>query len=270
MKVKYAALNGRILPVEEANVSVKDIALGRGYGIFDFFQIKDGIPIHMKEHLDRFERSAAFMRLQLDWNRQEIEAIIQQLMEHNGMSSAGVKLIGTGGVPEDGVSIDRGNLAIILYPFKAPSEGIYDKGVKLLSYEFQRLLPHIKSINYLYAVYLSEELKKADALEPLYYTTESVRETSRANIMAVKNGTLITPHEKILEGITRRTIIENLKFPVELRNITLKELKEADEVFLCGTTKVALGVTHIDGEAIGDGTVGPITKKVREELLKLS
>ncbi len=270
MKIKFAAINGQILPSSDARISVKDIALGRGYGIFDFFQIKDGIPIHMEEHLDRFERSSSFMRLRLQWEREKVVNVIMELMEKNELESAGVKLIGTGGVPDDGVSIDKGNLAIIMYPYKTPSVETYEKGVKLLSYEHQRLLPHIKSINYLYAVYLSDELKKADALEPLYYTSESVRETSRANIMAVKNGVIITPHEKILEGITRRTIIDKVDFPVELRNISLHELKSSDEVFLCGTTKVALGVTHIDGDAINDGKVGPVTKEIREKLLQLN
>ncbi|NNF33469.1 MAG: branched-chain amino acid aminotransferase [Saprospiraceae bacterium] len=268
--MEYSAINGIIVKEEEAKISVKDIALGRGYGIFDFFQIKDGQPIHMEEHLDRFERSSHIMRLDLDWDRERVVNIINDLLLKNQVESAGVKLIGTGGVSPDGASIANGNLAIILYPFKSPSTELHKTGVKLLSYEFQRLLPHVKSINYLYAVYLSEELKKAEALEPLYYTLESVRETSRANIMAVKDGVIITPHEKILEGITRKTIIEQLDFPMELRNITLQELKKSDEVFLCGTTKVALGVTHIDGEKIGDGKVGEITQEIREKLISLS
>lgn len=268
--MKYSALNGVIVKEEEAKISVKDIALGRGYGIFDFFQIREGKPIHMEEHLDRFERSSHIMRLHLNWDREQVVHIIYDLMKKNKVQSAGVKLIGTGGVSPDGASIANGNLATILYPFKSPSTELHKTGVKLLSYEYQRLLPHVKSINYLYAVYLSEELKKAGALEPLYYTPESVRETSRANIMAVKDGVIITPHEKILEGITRKTIIDKLDFPVELRNISLQELKESDEVFLCGTTKVALGVTQIDGEKIGNGKVGSITQEVRKKLISLS
>lgn len=268
--MEYSAINGIIVKEEEAKISVRDIALGRGYGIFDFFQIQDGKPIHMEAHLDRFERSSEIMRLDLKWDREQVVNTIQDLLQKNQVKSAGVKLIGTGGVSADGASIANGNLAIMLYPFKSPSTELHKTGVKLLSYEYQRLLPHVKSINYLYAVYLSEELTKAGALEPLYYTTKSVRETSRANIFAVKNGTLITPHEKILEGITRKTIIEKLDFPMELRNITLQELKEADEVFLCGTTKVALGVTHIDGDKIGDGTVGAITQEIRKKLISLA
>ena len=68
----------------------------------------------------------------------------------------------------------------------------------------------------------------------------------------------------------QKTIIEKLDFPMELRNITLQELKEADEVFLCGTTKVALGVTHIDGEKIGSGKVGSITQEIRKQLISLA
>ena len=142
-------------------------------------------------------------------------------------------------------------------------------GIKLLSYEYQRLLPHIKSINYLYAVYLEQELKKANALEPLYYTQESVRETSRANIMAVFNGKIITPSEKILGGITRNKIIHRLGVDVEERNISLDEMKSADEVFICGTTKRALGVVQIDDKVIGNGKPGNITMMIREKLFEM-
>jgi branched-subunit amino acid aminotransferase/4-amino-4-deoxychorismate lyase len=127
-------------------------------------------------------------------------------------------------------------------------------------------LPHIKSTNYLYNVYLSPQLKAAGAIEPLYYTSESVRETARANIFAVINGVLVTSGEKVLSGINREKTLQ-LGYPVELRNITLEEMKNADEVFLTGTTKRAIGVTRIDDAIIGDGKPGTITMDIRKKLL---
>jgi D-alanine transaminase/branched-chain amino acid aminotransferase len=267
--MKYSFLNGKMVDDAHAKISVHDIALGRGYGIFDYFQVKDRKPIHMKYHLDRLERSIGAMRLNIHVDREEINHAVDSLLDANGVDSAGIKLIATGGVSPDGASIGEGSLAILVYPyFRAPDE-VVEKGVKLLSYEHQRLLPHIKSINYLYAIYLSDQLKAAGAIEPLYYTQQSVRETARANVMAVVKGKIITCADQILEGITRKTIIEECGFPIELRDITLEEMLNADEVFLCGTTKVALGVTQIDDRKIGNGKVGDVTMAVRQKLIEL-
>jgi len=266
---KYSFLNGSIVEDRFANISIKDIAIGRGYGIFDYFQVKNHCPVHMVEHLERLERSVSAMRLMVDIDREEITEAVHKLMEVNDLPSAGIKIIATGGVSPTGSSIGQGSLAIMTFPYYVAPPEMIENGVKLLSFEHQRLLPHIKSINYLYAIYLSDQLEAAGAIEPLYYTSESVRETSRANVMAVIDGKLVTCRDKILEGITRKTILEKLDFPFELRNITLDELKSADEVFLCGTTKVALGVTHIDGQPVGDGKVGSTTMEVRNQLISL-
>ena len=269
MMSKYSFLNGCIVLDDNAKISVRDLTLARGYGVFDYFQVKDNHPIHMYDQLDRLERSINGLRLQVKVDKEEIAVAVGELMAANKMTSAGIKIIATGGVSESGASIDEGSLAIMTFPFYVAPQELVEQGVKLLSFEHQRLLPHIKSINYLYAIYLSDQLSKSGAIEPLYYTKESVRETSRANVFAVIDGRLVTSNEKILEGITRKTIIEKLSYPTELRNISLEELKSADEVFLCGTTKVALGVTNIDGKSIGNGKVGPITNAIREQLLHL-
>lgn len=266
---KYHFLNGKIVNEEDAKVSVKDIALGRGYGIFDYFQVREGVPIHMKEHVERFQKSARLMRLNLSIDMEEIGVTVSRLLEMNNQENAGIKLIGTGGVSPNGFHIGEGSLAIVVLPYAGVDQKQVDQGVKLLSFEYQRLLPEIKSINYLYAVYLSQQLEEAGAIEPLYYTKESVRETARANIMAVIDGKIITPHEKLLEGITRRTIIDHAPYPIELRNLTMEELVHADEVFLCGTTKRALAVTKIDDHVIGNGKPGSLTMDIREMLIRM-
>ena len=227
------------------------------------------MPLYMDAHLERFKRSASLLRLNVDINDEKIISAVSTLMEKNNLESAGIKLIATGGESPDGFSVGKGSLAILALPYVHPSGKMVSSGIKLLSYEYQRILPHIKSINYLYAVYLSEELKKAGAMEPLYYTPESVRETARANIMAVINGRIVTPSEKILAGITRNKIVHQLDLDVEERNITIDELKNADEVFICGTTKRALGVVQIDDKVIGDGKPGKVTMMIRSRLLAM-
>ncbi len=266
---EFHYLNGDIVHIDNAHIPINDIALGRGYGTFDYFQVWKGVPMHMDHHITRFMNSIRLLRLKTDITSSELKDALYRLLEKNNTDSAGVKLIATGGASANGFSIGQASIAIILQNYVEANQEQVMQGVRVLSYEYQRLLPEIKSINYLYAVYLSDKLDAAHAIEPLYYTSSSVRETARANIMAVINGRIVTPDEKILRGITRQTIIDEINIPCECRNITLDEMKSADEVFLCGTTKRALGVVKIDETVIGDGTPGPITMDVRKQLLDI-
>lgn len=261
-------LNGEIIPAGQAKIAIGDIAIGRGYGVFDYFQMKDGVPLFRSEHIDRFLRSCSLLRINLSQTRDDFIAITEELFVKNNCDKAGIKFIATGGVSPDGFSPGEASVAVQILNYYEPPQEVVDTGVKLLSFEYQRLLPHIKSTNYLYNVYLADQLKEAGAIEPLYYTAESVRETARANIFAIIDGKLITSGEKVLSGINREKTL-GLGYPVELRNITLEEMKSADEVFLTGTTKRAIGVTQIDDAIIGDGKPGSITMEIREKLLAL-
>jgi branched-subunit amino acid aminotransferase/4-amino-4-deoxychorismate lyase len=265
---KYYFLNGEIVPASQAKIAIGDIAIGRGYGVFDYFQMKEGIPLFRSEHLDRFIQSCSFMKINISHTKEDLLAITDELFAKNRIDKAGVKLIATGGVSDDGFSPGKASVAVQILNYYEPAQEIVDAGIKLLSFEYQRLLPHIKSTNYLYNVYLSDQLKAAGAMEPLYYTEQSVRETARANIFAVINGKLITSGEKILSGINREKTL-GLGYLVELRDITLEEMKNADEVFLTGTTKRAIGVTQIDDAIIGDGKPGKFTMEIRNKLLEL-
>ena len=266
---EFHYLNGDIVHIDDAHIPINDIAIGRGYGTFDYFQVWNGVPMHMDMHITRFMNSIRLLRLNTEVSSSELKDALYKLLEKNNNNSAGVKLIATGGASANGFSVGEANIAIIMQNYVEANQDQVRDGVRILSYEYQRLLPEIKSINYLYAVYLSDQLEAAQAIEPLYYTTDSVRETARANVMAVINGKIITPHEKILKGITRQTILDEINIPCECRNITLEEMKSADEVFLCGTTKRALGVVKIDDHVIGGGKPGPITMEVRKQLLDI-
>lgn len=265
---KFYYLNGEIIPADQAKIAIGDIAIGRGYGVFDYFQMKDGVALFRSEHIDRFLRSCAWLKIKISQRKEDLMAITDELFEKNKCDKAGVKLIATGGVSPDGFSPGEASVAVQILNYYEPPVEMVEKGVKLLSFEYQRLLPHIKSTNYLYNVYLADQLKEAGAIEPLYYTAESVRETARANIFAVINGTLVTSGEKILSGINREKTLD-LGYPVQLRNITLEEMKNADEVFLTGTTKRAIGVTQIDDAIIGDGKPGAMTMEIRQKLLDM-
>jgi len=87
------------------------------------------------------------------------------------------------------------------------------------------------------------------------------------NIFVVKRGKISTPGRGVLEGITRRTVLEmgqTLEIPIETRNVSAEEVRQADEVFITSTAGGLMPVTKVDGRALGDGRPGPITHSLCE------
>ena len=88
-------------------------------------------------------------------------------------------------------------------------------------------------------------------------------ETARSNIFITKNGTVVTPLNAVLKGITRSIVLdlcEELNLPIVERSFSLEELYDADEVFVTSTTKGAAPIVTIDGKSIGNGKVGEVSK----------
>ena len=263
---KYQYLNNRFVHESEALLPVNDIGVTRGYGIFDFFQIHAGVPIYMSEHLQRFIYSCEKMRLNIQRDASNLEEIIFQSMKINRITNAAIKMVVTGGVSPNGFDIAMPNLAVLALPYAMISEDLVENGTNLISYEHVRALPEIKTTNYSMAIYLSPQVKANKAIEPLYYTQSSVSECSRSNIFGVKGSTIVTPEKNILLGISRKRVLqiaEENNYKLEVRDMTLAELKAMDEVFLTGTTKKVLPVVKIDQDIIANGKRGPATLELQ-------
>lgn len=108
----YVIFNGKLIPENEAKLSITDLALVRGYGIFDFFKTVHGIPVFLEDNLDRFYQSAELMDLPVNYSRDELKAQIKSLMEANMIPDSGIKILLTGGYSNDGYSIGEPNLII--------------------------------------------------------------------------------------------------------------------------------------------------------------
>ena len=265
-------LNDKFINNEEALLHVSDLSMQRGYAIFDFFRTVYGVPLFMEDHLDRFYASAMAMHLALDKSRQDIRNIVQELLQRSSLSEAGIRLMLTGGYAADSYHPATPNLLITCNPVKTATVNDFEKGLSVITYEHQRQLPHIKSINYLMAVWLQPLLKEKQADDLLYYNKESITELPRSNVFIVTaDNKLITPAHNILYGITRKNIIKLAGdiMPVEERNISADELLQASEVFLTATTRKILPLLKINGQPIGNAKPGPVTTKLFERFLEL-
>lgn len=272
--MQYHFINNRIVHQSEALVSAFDLSVMRGYGVFDFFKVLDGVPVFMYDHLQRFIYSAQKLNLSVPYKINELVGIVYQLIDKNEFDNGVFKIILTGGVSTNGFNLD-GDPTLLILPgelsFKVfrSFDGIKTLSIKTLDYI--RETPGIKSINYLVAMMNWHLLQDGGFDDFLYVKNNLISETSRANIFMVKDGALITPKENILEGITRKYIIEigSSYLKVEEKNISLDEIYVADEVFLTSTTKQAMPVIRIDNHIINAGTPGKYTKMIFEDFHSL-
>src|SRR5258708_35378029 len=101
----FAFINDSMVPADEASLLAGDLAIQRGYGIFDFFKTLGGVPVYLDEHLDRFFHSAVQMRLDVGLSRDELTHRIALLMDRNDIPDSGIRLTLTGGYSPDGYTL---------------------------------------------------------------------------------------------------------------------------------------------------------------------
>ena len=267
----WTFVNDKFQPREEATLPITDLALQRGYAAFDYLRTVNGIPLFIEEYIERLKNSAAALRLVIPTENEWWVSRISTLIEKNKIPrSSGIRITITGGNAPDFYTPVAPNIVIDEHPLTMPGEALFNNGLHLFTYDYQRDLPAVKSINYLMAVWLQEAMKAAGADDILYQKNNIISELPRANIFLISDANeILTPDKNILEGIKRKKIVENAASlgKVIKKPITTDALWQAKEIFICSTTKRILPVTTIDNRTIGDGQPGPITKALHEQFI---
>ena len=265
-------LNDHFVSDDVALLHVSDLSIQRGYGIFDFLRSVNGVPLFLQDHLDRFYASAKEMHLPVRKNRQELSNIISELIKRTEVFEGGIRITLTGGNSADSYHLAEPNLIITSNPVNTATKEDFAKGYSVITHAYQREIPHVKSINYLMAVWLQPLVKEMKADDILYFNKESITEFPRCNVFVVsQDGKLVTPANNILKGITRKQILQLAKdsMEVEERDILVDELPNAKEIFLTATTKKIIPVLKVDNIIVGDGKPGMITAALYEKFLEL-
>lgn len=265
----YCIINGELQSSQTASIGISDMALNRGYGVFDFFKVLQGTPLYIDAHLQRLFHSARQMHLQISEDALAWKTIIQQLMQANKVQDAGVKILVTAGYAANGYSIASPNIIITTQALPTKKEEDYSKGISVLTHEYQREMPDVKSINYTRGIWLLPRLEASGASDVLYYANGLVSESPRSNVFIVnRNGELLTPEYNMLKGVTRQQVlsIASHYVAVSCTNVAITDLRNATEVFITSTTKGILPVTRIDGQAVANGLPGRVTHLLMKAL----
>jgi len=277
-----AFVDGRFVPVAEARVPILDWGFLRSDATYDVAHVWRGSFFRLEDHLDRFERSMDHLRLSLPYDRSEIRDILVECVRLSGLRDAYAEVICTRGIPRPG-SRDPRDCENRFYAFVVPFIWIADPekqewGLHAVISSKRRIAPEsvdptVKNYHRLdLETGLLESYDRGGETVILVDAEDNAVEGPGFNVFAVKNGTLSTPDRGVLEGVTRKTVIEVAAddgVPLEARPVPADEIRHADEVFLSSTAGGVIPVTTVDGEVVGNGKPGPVTRRLREAYWEL-
>jgi D-alanine transaminase len=261
-------VNGRFMPLEQAMVPVEDRGYQFGDGVYEVIRTYGGIPFQLEAHMARLERSAQAIGLPVPYDLRQWRAFVTEGIRLGGYRDSKVYIQLTRGVaPRDHPFPVGGSPTTVMTvrEMRPLAPSLRSTGVEAITLEeFRWGRCDIKSINLLPNVLARQRAKEAGAFEAIFVRDGTVTEAAVSNVMAVKAGRVITAPEceQILAGVTRAVVLALARkegVPVEERFLSLEELRDADEVFLTGTTVEVLAVVRVNGAPIGTGKPGEIT-----------
>jgi branched-chain amino acid aminotransferase len=276
-------MNGEFVPNEDATVHVQTHALHYGTGVFEGIRLYDAVdgPAVFRhcDHYDRFEQSAALLGAELPYDRGELMAATRELIRRNDLESCYIRPTAYWGVGELGLNPTDSELEVAILTVPSSTHRGTDRAERGQTAHVpswrrfhSSMLPSEAKVNGGYVNLMIAE-RDANAVDRdlaiLLDQNGDVAEASGANLFLVRDGVLLTPSldASILDGITRRTLLtlaEDLGIETERRRVSVSELYTADELFVCGTASEVTPIRRVDDTQIGDGTAGPITRRLRD------
>ena len=270
-----AFVRGQYLPIAQASIPITDWGFLRSDATYDVVTVWEGAFFRLDAHLQRFRRSCQRWRLDPGLTDEQVAEVLAQCVRLSGLRASYVEMICTRGQPPWGSRDPR--LAINqFYAFAVPFVWIAnaqqrEQGLHVLISDVQRIPaasvdPSAK--NYHWNDLTMGLLGALDAGADTVLLVDgqgNVVEGPGFNVFCVSGGALVTPDQGMLEGISRRTVIEiaqSLGLEVQLRTLPADELRGAQEVLLSTSGGGVLPVTRVDQQAIGNGQPGPITRQL--------
>lgn len=276
-------MNGNMIPLKEAKISVLDRCFLYGDGVFEGIKVLEGGIVDLDKHIKRLFRSAKFVKIDIPISESGMRDAIIRVVKENNLKTAYIRPIVSRGEGPLGLErmkeLSRPNIVIIPQFRTVFSDQIkFEEGLKGNVVSTRRnppecLDPRIKSCNYLNNILAKIEQLEAGAQVGIMLDTQGfISEECSKNIFVVKDSNLYTPRAvKTLEGITRANVIEIAQtkgWKVFETDLSLYDLYNADEVFVTGSLTEAAPVVNISGRVIGNGKPGPITIKLIKLLRK--
>lgn len=268
--------NGCTSSLEEATVPAADHAHLYGDGLFEGIRIYGRKVFKLDEHLSRLYDGCKALKINMALDQDKLKAIVLETCRKSDISDGYVRLNVTRGT---GLGLDpravktEPNVMVMVSSLSLYAPEMYETGLQVVTTSWRvippdALDPRIKCIGrYAANIQAKHEANRAGAGEGLMLNSQGhIAECTGDNVFLVRNGVVSTPHPScgILQGITRDTIMTLLReegVQVEETLLTTYDVYRADEAFLTGTAAEVIPMVGLDGQPVGDGKPGPMTKK---------
>jgi D-alanine transaminase len=264
-------LNGRLLPIEQASVSVLDRGFIFGDGVYELVPVYSRVPFRLEEHLARLERSLGETRIRNPYSRAQWRAHIYRLIDAQPCDDQGVYFQVTRGVAKRDHAFPAGaepTVFMMANPLVNPPAAQVEQGSTAVSARDNRWLRcDIKSISLIGNVLLRQLSAEEGAAETILFRDGRLTEASASNVFIVRGGVVQSPAKSnlILPGITYDVVVELAQangMALEFREIAEAEVRAADEVWVTSSSKEVLAIVALDGKRIGDGRPGPVFRRM--------
>jgi len=264
-------LNGRLMPLAEAKISILDYGFLYGYGLFETMRSYDGVVFRLDQHLERLATSAAILKIPVDVAG--LSSAIMETMRANALKDARIRLtvsIGEGGMIPDIKSSKQTTIFIMAQSFSPYGMERYEKGFRIVVSPVRRdslsTILRMKTANYVANMIARQEALAIGADDALFLDElDCVTETTTSNIFMCNGDILKTPclDKSILPGITRDIVI-GLAAQYGIKaietDIYFEDLTTADEAFVTNSIMEIMPITVIDKNQIGFGKIGSVTR----------
>ncbi len=273
-----AWIQGEHVPIGDAKIPLLDVGFSRSDVTYDVVAVWDGKFFRLEEHLDRFERSMKHLHMNLEVDREQIAQILTECVRRSGLRESYVDMIATRGWPGR-ASRDPWTFQNQFYAYAIPYVWIVEPDKQeagshlVIARETVRIPkasvdPTVKNFHWGDLTRGAFEARERGGGAVVLPDFEgNLTEGPGFNIFLVAGGQLHTPDAGVLEGITRRTILElaaQQGLTAQVAPIPVADAFRADEAFMTSTAGGVMPVTTIDGRPLGDGSPGPITIQLRQ------
>jgi branched-chain amino acid aminotransferase len=285
---KFAFLDDRIVPWEEAHIPISTHALHYGTGCYEGIRAywnagkKRMFIFQGKRHFDRLHRSCRILFIELEYGVEDLLSITKQLILKNQFQEdlyirpVAYKKLHPGIIGPVLTGVTDG-FFMIIFPKELTKRS---QGIHLGTSSWRRIKDTaIPPRGKICGTYVNTGLARTEATlsgfdDAIFLTEEGfVSEGGTSNLVMVREGVLITPppYMDILEGITLDSVLtlaRDIGLPVCARPIHRSELFVAEEIFICGTASEIVPVARVDHRPVADGEIGLITRRIQEEYRK--
>ena len=272
---EHVFLNDKLVDKDKAFVSVSDSSFLYGYGLFETMRSYNGIVFALEDHLDRLFLSAGTLGIETPYDKKYITDAINKLLETNELSEARLRLTLTSGPGMQAADKQGATLLITGVTLQPYPPEYYQKGVLVVLCPYRQnttdpLCGH-KTTSYFSRMLGLQKAHQKRSAEALWFTeTNYLAEGCISNVFLVKDSMLLTPkiETPVLPGIARKTVCrlaEEQSIVPKEKNLSIDDVLDAQEIFLTNSIMQILPVMAVEKHAVGDGKVGPMTKKLMKE-----